>query len=140
MMGFVWIVWKERNDRVFSNVSHSCAYFLNSILFFVDFWTGTLCLSLKRKMSAELLMRSGREYLLSKSDDLSFPVVHADGVRNELVVVNDECISQHPASTPDLRTYVRRRWRGAPIRTDLELSQMVGGSYDASVGGLCVGL
>lgn len=47
MFAFVWIIWKERNYRIFNNSYKSCSFLLNSIFFFVVFWTGTMNLPLR---------------------------------------------------------------------------------------------
>lgn len=42
MMAYVWVLWKERNERIFANTYLPKHLILNSLLFFVRFWVGNL--------------------------------------------------------------------------------------------------
>lgn len=69
MIAFIWIVWKERNDGLFSKNFTSNLCLFNSILFFVDFWPGHLELPRKKKVCALLVLNESKRYKLLVSGE-----------------------------------------------------------------------
>jgi len=58
MMAIMWVIWVERNNRIFNHNALSIIDLVDSIIFFVDFWAGHLPLPLKQKVDAFVLTYS----------------------------------------------------------------------------------
>lgn len=67
MLAYIWVIWKERNNRIFENVFNNHNFLFNSILFFVDFWTGNLQIPKKSKTSSANLISVGTRFMLGAS-------------------------------------------------------------------------
>lgn len=112
MLAFIWVVWIERNERIFANNFRNDFHLFNSILFFVEFWTGALQSSGTEPVSSLALVQTGKSFARFSSarrdrgrlsedvdQDLIPREVEARGVHLELSGGNGEV----------LLTYARRR-------------------------------
>ena len=61
MMAMVWVLWTERNNRIFNHKALFTNDLLDSIIFFVDYWARHLGLPLKRKVDASILILERHE-------------------------------------------------------------------------------
>lgn len=50
MMAFIWIIWRERNDRLFKATANNFSFLINSILFFSNLWAGHFPLVVKKQV------------------------------------------------------------------------------------------
>lgn len=107
MRAFVWVIWRERNERMFNNSTKMCSFLLNSIIDFSVFWSNILSLPLKR--TSECVSVRVREFLhsamrISSSVQLvSTFDTFLDGNAQDIAVAPPRSV---------LRTYFRRRRHG----------------------------
>ena len=55
IMALVWVVWHERNSRIFNHKASSISDLIDAILYYVDFWAGHWSFPLKRKVDTSVL-------------------------------------------------------------------------------------
>lgn len=107
MMAYMWILWRERNDRIFNNANNSNLFLLDSIICFVVFWSGYLELPLKRKIPTEELLLNAKKKLLSVSGDNNSYMLR----RSPYGVIHEDrpALDLSARDLNSVRTYRRRR-------------------------------
>lgn len=50
MLAFIWILWRERNNRIFNASSNNFCFLFNSIIFFSNFWAGHFARLVKKRL------------------------------------------------------------------------------------------
>jgi len=69
VMAIVWVLWNERNNRIFNHKALSVYELIDSILHFVEFWAGHMPLPLKCKVDTTIITY-GRKKCRESSDRL----------------------------------------------------------------------
>jgi len=61
MMAFVWVLWTERNERIFNHKTNYVLSFLDSILFLVNYWARQLAYPIRKKVDVSVLTYARRD-------------------------------------------------------------------------------
>ena len=61
MVALIWVIWTERNNRIFNHKVTSIINLRDSVLYLVNFWADNLSDLLKRKVDSSLLTYSGED-------------------------------------------------------------------------------
>lgn len=75
-MTFAWIIWKERNDRIFNSSFCSFSNLHFSIVSFISFWIGNLYLPIKRNVSSDVIYPTAFSYVSSLGRDYAATVYY----------------------------------------------------------------
>ena len=86
MTGYIWVIWSERNERLFNHKANNVLSLLDSILFFlvVDLRVGNLAIPLKKKVDLALLTHAHKRL---KTGDVSSTRARVDSDTSLMLVV-----------------------------------------------------